>query len=69
MYSKRKKCKELNKIRKSIQNTKIEFKREIELLKKNKTEIILEMKNSISQNKSSGDSLSTGMHHSGAPEH
>ena len=38
------KCKELNEIRMSIKIIKIELKRERELLKKNQTEIMLEMK-------------------------
>lgn len=50
----------MNKTWESIQGMKTEFNKEIELLKRNQTEKILEMKNSISQIQMSVESVSNG---------
>lgn len=50
-----------DKIKKSILNIKIEFNCEIEILKKDQTEMIIDMKNTISQIKSSVKNLNSRM--------
>lgn len=54
---------DMNEVKKPIQDTKIEFNKKVELLKKSQIEMKLEMKTSISQINASMENLTNKIDH------